>query len=1717
MATNRSDLEVRVSGRDDLSPQFDRIESRLIRFVGAVGASIAAIRITTAPIVAAVELERELANVRKTTNFSANEMERLNSELLTLSTRIDVSAKDLAKIAAAAGQQGLGREGVAGVVAFTESVSRMSSVLDITAEQAAEDIGKIANIFKIPLREIEQAVSTFNEVSNNSTAKGEELLDVVRRIGDAAGTLDLQQSVALAATGLDFGQSPEVVGTAFAKVFSSLTQKAQDFGRLLFKETNGATEKWLTLLESNGLEAFKQVLGALRGLNTVAQQNAIIKLFGGGRIGALLNKLVQDTANTVLDRNFASATEGAKGFSAIQEQATVLNTVSAQAQLTLNTLVKAGIDASAQLLGPLIAYAVRLQEAIKSAEFQSFLNALGAAVNNVLRVVDGFITAVSSLGLVWTNLVPILTAFLGLKLSQAILGMTSSVLGLSAGMKSISKDAKDAGTALQGSAAASAAASKTFSAAWVADRLGYRALYDEIVRVRDAKRALAAADADIAAKQSAYIAAEQARKQSTDAYKPLARARDSALRDERAANARLLQAQQDAANAEAAVQTQRAARIQAAEQQNAKRLAAIEADYQTRRAAIQATGTQTGLKALRAERATALAEEQARHERSLRGVEQYWARRVAATQVGAQAAVAAETAAYTAAQSRLQSASAAAGAAGAARTSAGNDATAARDALTKSRDAANALTAATAAAAAQGAAMGRLGTVWGSVTLIWRTAQGVLGGLAGAMSRLAGIAFGAFAWVGLVYTLADALGLLGPLKNAFDSLAETLGFTSKAKAQAAVQSEVLTQKMREEERAAADLIQAYAALRKGKNAEEVRASLSELLKKSQTEPTAALRQAAFEQFLRAGASIQAAISGTKSGLDEISAKQAEEAKLQVEALRLVLQRAESDLDKYQEKLSKKQDGAIISDNEQAVLDRYATSVNNAKKALDDASVAVRKFDDDQRKLAVNFKEVGKDADAYAKSVRSMFTPESADLFTRYIVKLNEYNEQVRLQLGRAAELAQSKAGKTSQEQAFIDAQISGLKQQADIAAASAVELRKEYDAAFKKVLDTKGLSEAVRNSVRTLKDYLTKFSQFVPFIAAAIRGAPQETLTGANAPNAAPAAEGTKEFDPKVTGQESLARRLGRARLELARAQSAAESNLEKEKNSQLQSISDVAYERGLKSMADYYSERERIQLAGVDAEIKQRLQDVQANQFEAAKPGIDAPERLRLQADLTRLRGEIAVLVARKEGIQLETDKDISAAKKSFDQGVLQTASELSQQGLIPADVVQTFERTLDSLRAAAVDKFAELKREGKTGLAGALDDSFQVTAAQSAIDSVSARFDIAMKDVENARRAIEEMKASGALTTLEAETQLKNLIISATPGLKALADEMQNFLDGIIDVEVRASPAFQKLQQAVLTTRTQVRGLTQEVGETARQINDTITQQLADILVNMRGSVDGIKDAFNQFLRAIGSQIINLAAKNAAEGLMGLITGGDKTGGIGGAIAGLFGGGAKADGSKTAPFYTVPGTPSVEDAILKGADKTGFSLAGLGGQIKDFFSKSDNVFMQTIGNIIGFLGTSFSSLIAAIFTSSATVAAASAGAGAGGLVGLLGGGLAATGFAHTGGIIGSKSLMHKLMSPAIFRDAHRFHSGGVIGLKPNEVPIVGLKGEEVLTEDDPRHRNNLGKGGSSGGGMVNVWVVTPDQQPQVGPNDIVAVVSDNIARGGSIKKLIKQVQIGG
>ena len=77
-----------------------------------------------------------------------------------------------------------------------------------------------------------------------------------------------------------------------------------------------------------------------------------------------------------------------------------------------------------------------------------------------------------------------------------------------------------------------------------------------------------------------------------------------------------------------------------------------------------------------------------------------------------------------------------------------------------------------------------------------------------------------------------------------------------------------------------------------------------------------------------------------------------------------------------------------------------------------------------------------------------------------------------------------------------------------------------------------------------------------------------------------------------------------------------------------------------------------------------------------------------------------------------------------------------------------------------------------------------------------------------------------------------------------------------------------------------------------------------------------------------------------------------------------------------------------------------------------------------------------------------------------------------------HDGGIVGSASKKRAVPS-FVYDNAVKYHSGGVVGFAADEVPAVLKRNEEVLTENDPRHRFNGGLDGGNGQTPMDVSII--------------------------------------
>lgn len=205
-------------------------------------------------------------------------------------------------------------------------------------------------------------------------------------------------------------------------------------------------------------------------------------------------------------------------------------------------------------------------------------------------------------------------------------------------------------------------------------------------------------------------------------------------------------------------------------------------------------------------------------------------------------------------------------------------------------------------------------------------------------------------------------------------------------------------------------------------------------------------------------------------------------------------------------------------------------------------------------------------------------------------------------------------------------------------------------------------------------------------------------------------------------------------------------------------------------------------------------------------------------------------------------------------------------------------------------------------------------------------------------------------------------------------------------------------------------------------------------------------IRDIFLQFAADF---LLNIA-KMITQALLLQAIQNSPLGGIFGDVAGFLAGittGATQASTIVATAITTAGTTAGAAVTTAGLGvTTGLELAA-----------------TTAGATMTAAGASIAAAITAAGAAAASAIAAAAAAAA------------AASVLHGGGIAGFGGMSRKI-SPGVFAGAQRFHTGGVAGLRADEVPAVLKKGEEVITAGDPRHRRNGGLPGGTGEGGVRI-----------------------------------------
>lgn len=230
----------------------------------------------------AIKFESAMADVKKVVDFKSPEgFANLSKDILNLTRILPMTAEELAAITASGGQLGVAEEDLKD---FTTTIAKMSVAFDMSAEDSGDAMAKLANVYKIPIKDIGNLGDAINELSNSSPAKASDIVSTLGRIGGVAKQFGLTENAAAALSNsfISLGKAPEVAGTAINGMLTKLM--TADKGGKKFQDalkSMGLNAKDLKkAIGQDAQGALTSFLKQIQKLPKEKQMGALVDLFG---------------------------------------------------------------------------------------------------------------------------------------------------------------------------------------------------------------------------------------------------------------------------------------------------------------------------------------------------------------------------------------------------------------------------------------------------------------------------------------------------------------------------------------------------------------------------------------------------------------------------------------------------------------------------------------------------------------------------------------------------------------------------------------------------------------------------------------------------------------------------------------------------------------------------------------------------------------------------------------------------------------------------------------------------------------------------------------------------------------------------------------------------------------------------------------------------------------------------------------------------------------------------------------------------------------------------------------------------------------------------------------------------------------------------------------------------------------------------------------------
>lgn len=287
---------------------------------------------------ASMDFESAMTGVAKTTDLTDDELSAMSDAIKEMSTEIPATTEELAAIAESAGQLGIHKESL---LDFTEIMAMLGTSTNMTADEAATSLSRLANITGMSQEDFDRLGATIVDLGNNLATTEKEIVDMSMRIAGAGAQVGMTEAEIMSFSGAlsSVGIEAEAGGSAFSTLISNMSlavqrggdgleqfadvagMSASEFAAAFEEDAAGAIIQFIQGLgnmESEGRSAIA-VLDDM-GLSDIRMRDALLRAAGASDV--FTNAL--QIGSNAWDENTALVNEATKRYATTQSQLTMM-------------------------------------------------------------------------------------------------------------------------------------------------------------------------------------------------------------------------------------------------------------------------------------------------------------------------------------------------------------------------------------------------------------------------------------------------------------------------------------------------------------------------------------------------------------------------------------------------------------------------------------------------------------------------------------------------------------------------------------------------------------------------------------------------------------------------------------------------------------------------------------------------------------------------------------------------------------------------------------------------------------------------------------------------------------------------------------------------------------------------------------------------------------------------------------------------------------------------------------------------------------------------------------------------------------------------------------------------------------------------------------------------------------------------------------------------